>query len=132
MIKGHAVMVASAVSDAPDLIPFAYGLVYALPKTCKEQREKCVRMARAMAGAAKMIQEQPDAVFEILKKRFATMDPTLLAAAWKVVAQAHAKDIRVTVPGLENSQKVSLEAKLLDPKDALTSFEGLYTDEFVP
>jgi NitT/TauT family transport system substrate-binding protein len=132
VIKGHAVMVASAVSDAPDLIPFAYGLVYALPKTCKEQREKCVRMARAMAGAAKMIQEQPDAVFEILKKRFATMDPTLLAAAWKVVAQAHAKDIRVTVPGLENSQKVSLEAKLLDPKDALTSFEGLYTDEFVP
>jgi NitT/TauT family transport system substrate-binding protein len=131
VIKGHAVMVASAVTDAPDLIPFAYGLVYALPKTCKEQREKCVRMARAMAGAAKMIQEQPDAVFELLKKRFATMDPALLAAAWKVVAQAHAKDIRVTVAGLENSQKVSLEAKLLDPKDALKSFEGLYTDEFV-
>jgi NitT/TauT family transport system substrate-binding protein len=132
VIKGQAVMVASAVADAPDLIPFAYGLVYALPKTCKEQRDKCARMARAMAGAAKMIQEQPDAVLEILKKRFATMDPALLAAAWKVVQQAHAKDIRVTVPGLENSQKVSLEAKLLEPKDALTSFEGLYTDEFVP
>ena len=131
VIKGQAVMVASAVTDAPDLIPFAYGLVYALPKTCKEQREKCVRMARAMAGAAKMIQEKPDAVFELLKKRFASMDPALLAAAWKVVAQAHAKDIRVTVAGLENSQKVSLEAKLLDPKDALKSFEGLYTDEFV-
>jgi ABC-type nitrate/sulfonate/bicarbonate transport system substrate-binding protein len=123
VIKGHAVMVASAVTDAPDLIPFAYGLVYALPKTCKEQREKCARMARAMAGAARMIQEKPDEVFELLKKRFATMDPALLAAAWKVVAAAHAKDIRVTVAGLE--------AKLLEPKDALTSFEGLYTDEFV-
>ena len=30
------------------------------------------------------------------------------------------------------TQEVSLEAKLLDPKDALTIFEGLYTDEFVP
>ena len=40
-------------------------------------------------------------------------------------------DLRVTVPGLEHSQKVSLEAKLLEPKDALTKFDGLYTDEFL-
>ena len=57
--------------------------------------------------------------------------PAVLAAAWKTVAQAHAKDLAVTVPGLEHSQKVSLEAKLLEPKDALKSFDGLYTDEFV-
>ena len=38
---------------------------------------------------------------------------------------------RVTVAGLENSQKVSLEAKLLAEKDALKSFDGLYTDEFL-
>jgi len=37
----------------------------------------------------------------------------------------------VTVPGLDHSQKVSLEARLLQEKDALTSFDGLYTDEFV-
>ena len=35
------------------------------------------------------------------------------------------------MPQLENSQKVSLEAKLLDPKDALKSYDGLYTDEFL-
>jgi hypothetical protein len=45
--------------------------------------------------------------------------------------QAHAKDFRITVPMLENSQKVSLQAKLLDPKDALKSFDGLYTDEYL-
>jgi len=33
--------------------------------------------------------------------------------------------------GLDNSQKVSIEAKLLDPKDALKTFDGLYTDEFL-
>jgi hypothetical protein len=59
------------------------------------------------------------------------MDAAVLAAAWEIVAQAHAKDIRVTVQGLDHSQKVSLEAKLLEPKDALTGFDGLYTDEFV-
>jgi hypothetical protein len=92
----------------------------------------CARMARAYAAAGKMVQEQPDKVFEeVLKKRFAKMDPALLKAAWDRTQKAHAKDIRVTVPQLENSQKVSLVAKLLDPKDALKSFDGLYTDEFL-
>ncbi len=131
VMKGSAVMLATAVTDAPDLVPFAYGLIYSRPELCREQREKCARMARAMKGAAQFIQEKPNEALELLKKRFSTMDPQLLAAAWKVVASAHAKDIRVTVPGLENSQKVSLEAKLLEPKDALKSFDGLYTDEFL-
>jgi hypothetical protein len=37
----------------------------------------------------------------------------------------------VTKAQFDNSQKVSLVAKLLDPKDALTSYDGLFTDEFV-
>lgn len=131
VLKGDAIMLASAVTDAPELVPFAYGLIYALPKTCVEKREMCARMARAYAGAAKMIQEKPAEVFELLKKRFPQMDPALLAEAWKRTQTAHAKDIRVTIPQLENSQKVSLEAKLLDPKDALKSYDGLYTDEFL-
>jgi len=52
-------------------------------------------------------------------------------AAWKTVSQAHARDLRVTVPGLTHSQQVSLEAKLLESKDELKSFDGLYTDEFI-
>mgnify|MGYP003342604573 CR=1 FL=1 len=72
-----------------------------------------------------------DQALEILKKRFDKMDQDVLAAAWRDVAAAHAKDIRVTVPSLDHSQKVSLEAKLLDTKDSLSSFDGLYTDEFV-
>jgi hypothetical protein len=39
--------------------------------------------------------------------------------------------VRVVVDQLVNSQKVSLVAKLLDPKDALTKYDGLFTDEFV-
>src|SRR5262249_1654076 len=132
IVKGSAIMLASSTFDAPELLPFAYALVYSKPDFCTEKRDLGARVARAYVGAAKMIQEQPDVVLEtILKKRFAKMDPALLAAAWKVAQTAHAKDIRVSVPMLVNSQKVSLAAKLLDPKDALTSYEGLFTDEFL-
>jgi NitT/TauT family transport system substrate-binding protein len=131
VLAGSAVMLASAVRDAPDLLPFAYGLVYTKPDTCTKQRDKCVRVARALAAANAFIHDKPDEALALLRKRFDKMDPAVLAAAWQIVAQAHAKDVRVTVPGLDHSQKVSLEAKLLEPKDALAKFDGLYTDEFV-
>jgi len=38
---------------------------------------------------------------------------------------------RETIAGLENSQRVSLEAGLLEPKDALKGFEGLFAGEFL-
>jgi sulfonate transport system substrate-binding protein len=131
VVKDKAVMLASGVSDAPDLLPFAYGLVYTRPDMCTRQREKCIRITRALAAANKLIVEKPAEALAILRKRFDRMDQDVLAAAWATVSQSHAKDLRVTVPGLEHSQKVSLEARLLEPKDVLTSFAGLYTDEFV-
>ena len=132
IVKGAAIMVASSTFDAPELVPFAYAMVYGMPDLCTKKRDVCARVARAYVGAAKMIQEQPDEVLEtILKKRFPKLDPTLLATAWKVAQKAHAKDVRVSVAMLENSQKVSLVAKLLDPKEALTKFDDLFTDEFV-
>jgi len=132
VLKGSAVMLASAVTDTPELVPFGGAVMQALPTTCEKNREMCARMVRAYVNAMKLIHEQPDKVFnEVLTKRFAKMDPELLKAAWKQALAAHAKDIRVNVQQLENSQKVSLEAKLLDPADALKSFDGLYTDEYL-
>src|ERR1700716_373299 len=74
VIKGNAVMLASAVSDAPDLLPFAYGLVYTRPDMCTKQREKCARVARALAAANRFIREKPGEALELLKKRFDQMD----------------------------------------------------------
>jgi sulfonate transport system substrate-binding protein len=132
IVKGSAIMVGRSTFDVPELLPFANALLYTRPDFCKEKRDLCVRVGRVFAAAARMIQEKPDEVFEtILKKRFAKQDLQLLAEAWKVAQQAHAKDIRVNVAQLQNSQKVSLIAKLLEPKDALKSYDGLFTDEFV-
>ena len=131
VVKGKAIMLASGARDVPDLLPFAYGLLYTRPDMCTKQRDKCVRITNALAAANKFILEKPDEALALLKKRFDKMDQEVLAAAWKTVSQAHAKNLRVTVPGLEHSQQVSIEAKLLDPKDTLKSFDGLYSDEFI-
>ena len=131
VLKGNAVMLASGAYDAPDLLPFAYGLLYTKPDTCAKAREKCVRMANALAASNKFILEKPAEALELLKKRFDKMDQQVLAEAWKTVSQSHARDLRITVPSLAHSQQVSIEAKLLEPKDELKSFDGLYTAEFI-
>jgi ABC-type nitrate/sulfonate/bicarbonate transport system substrate-binding protein len=64
---GKAVMLASAVRDATDLLPFSYGLVYTRPDTCSRQREKCARLARALAGANALINDQPAAALDLLR-----------------------------------------------------------------
>jgi len=132
IMRGSAVMFASAArGDAPDLLPFAYGLVETKPDTCQANREKCVRVVRALAAANQLIREKPDEALVLLRGRFKEMDPALLEGAWKIVSQSHAMDLRVQPRALENSEKVSLEAKLLDPKDKLASYDGLFTDEYV-
>jgi NitT/TauT family transport system substrate-binding protein len=132
VLDGTAVMYASAAQGvAPDLIPFPYGLIMTKPETCQKDAEKCRRVIHALAAATKMIHDQPDKALSILSARFKTMDPKVLAAAWKTVSQAHATDLRVTTAELAIADKVNVEAKLLKPEDQLKSYDGLITDKYL-
>jgi ABC-type nitrate/sulfonate/bicarbonate transport system substrate-binding protein len=133
VLRGAAVMFASAArGDAPDILPFGGLLIEVKPETCRADRAKCAGLVRALVRAGRMIREKPNEALEIVRQRFKQMSPELLEKAWPTIVAAQAKDVHVTAKALENSEKVNIEAKLLDPKDRVTSFEGLTTDEFVP
>ncbi|HVA13440.1 MAG TPA: ABC transporter substrate-binding protein [Stellaceae bacterium] len=133
VLNGSAMMLASAPQGiAPDMIPFPYGLVMTEPQTCQRDPDKCRRVMRALAAATKMIRDQPEKALGILSKRFNRMDPKVLETAWTTVSQAHASDLRVTPALLAKGDRMNVEAKLLDPKDQLKSYDGLYTDKYLP
>jgi ABC-type nitrate/sulfonate/bicarbonate transport system substrate-binding protein len=132
VVKGSAVMFASAAQGAaPDLVPFPYGIIMTKPETCQKTPEKCTRVVHALAAANRMIHDEPDKALAALSARFKQMDPAVLTAAWKTVAAAHATDLRVTDAVLATGEKVNIEAKLLDPKDKIASYDGLYTDQYL-
>jgi ABC-type nitrate/sulfonate/bicarbonate transport system substrate-binding protein len=132
VLNGSAKMFASAPQGiAPDMIPFPYGLVMARPQTCQQNAEKCRRVVHALAASNQMIHDQPDKALEVLTKRFKTMNPDVLATAWKTVAAAHATDLRVTAAVLAKGDEINAEAKLLDPKDKVASYDGLFTDQYL-
>jgi NitT/TauT family transport system substrate-binding protein len=133
VLAGAAVMFASAPQgDAPDILPFADGLVMTKPATCAAPGDKCGRLVRALARANKFIREHPDEALAMLRPRYKEMKPEVLAAAWRIVAPAHTADLHVTDKLFENSEKINLEAKLLDPKDKLASYAGLSSDAYLP
>lgn len=132
VLNGTAKMFASAAEGAaPELVPFPYGLVMTKPETCQKTPEKCRRVVRALAAANRMIHDEPEKALSILSERYKKMDPAVLKAAWKTVAAAHATDLRVTDALLATGEKVNIEAKLLDPKDKVASYKGLYTNQFL-
>jgi ABC-type nitrate/sulfonate/bicarbonate transport system substrate-binding protein len=88
-------------------------------------------MVAAFADTAKFIKNKPAETFELIKKHFARMDPKVLEAAWKVVSKAHTTDVRVQENTLDNSQRWTLDAGLLDPKNRIKDYKGLWTTDYV-
>lgn len=133
VLAGAAMMFASAPrGDAPDILPFANGLVETKKATCDAPGDKCRRLMRALVRATRLIRDKPDEALALLRPRYKDMKAEVLDAAWRTVAPAHAADLRVTQKALENSEKVNIEAKLLDPNEKLASYDGLTSGAYLP
>ena len=131
VLHGHAVMFASGLTDAPELLPFAYALLYGRPETCEQRRDTCARLVRAFTAAGTVVREQPECVLqEVLRKRFPEMGAELLRSAWDRTRRAHAGDLAIDGRHLANSQHVSVVAGLMDARDKVESYDGLYTNAF--
>ena len=57
--KGAAIMLASGTTDVPDLLPFAYDLVYQNRRLASRTATSALKIVRAYAKANQMIIESP-------------------------------------------------------------------------
>jgi NitT/TauT family transport system substrate-binding protein len=131
-LSGAGIMWASGLIDLSELLPFGYGLLYGQRQTCLSTPDRCTRVARAFAAAARAIRDQPDLVVErVVKPRFASMNPDVLAAAWIRTRDAHARDVRITIRHFENAARVNEAAALRDETASLSRYDGLFTNEFL-
>jgi hypothetical protein len=85
-----------------------------------------------MKEAGTVLREHPiDEVVAIVGKRLPTVDPKLIAAVIEKIRKATPNPPAVTKVGLENAERINIEAGLLKPEEKLGDYEGLWTDEFV-
>jgi len=129
---GDAVVVASSPNgDLPELVPFGYNLLVTRPEVCAKRREVCVKMGRAMTAAARFIHDHPRETAAILKKRFAKVDDDLIATSLAAITKATPLPPIVNRADLENADTYNVAAGLMREDERLSSYEGLYTSEFV-
>lgn len=129
---GSARLIASGPNGDPtDLAPFAHNLVITRPETCERRKAICAAVGGGYAEAIGEIQEHPAEALALMQKRFATLDPKLLAIAFAAMRKVSPSPPVVTKAALENAEIFSIDAELLKPEEKLSSYDGLYTDQFV-
>ena len=133
VLEGSAVMIASGPDgDPPDLIPFANNVLVTRPETCAKRKEVCEGVVGAFAEAAAFLEDHPEEALATLKKRFGSLDGKLLAASFEVIRKITPSPLAVSKEGLENSEIFNIDAGLMKPEEKLKSYDGLYTNQYVP
>ncbi|HUZ74691.1 MAG TPA: ABC transporter substrate-binding protein [Stellaceae bacterium] len=132
VLAGQAVTIASGpAGDPPEMVPFAHDVVVVRPDTCQKRPEICEGVGRSFAEAARFIKEQPDAALALMQKRFKTLDPPLLRAAFDEVRSVSPSPPAPTEKALENADLYNIDAGLMKPDEKLRSYADLFTDKYV-
>lgn len=132
LLTGDAITIASGPDgDPPDLAVFANTVVVTKPETCAKRKAVCIGVGRAFAESAAFLHNHLDEARVVLSKRFAMLDPKLLATALQVTHKLTPSPPVPTRAAIENIDRYNIDAGLMKPEEKLASYDGLYTDEYV-
>lgn len=133
VLDGEAVLIASGPDgDPPDMVPFGMASLITRPETCEKRRSVCEKMGRAITEAANFLRDHSAEAMALLKKRFPTIDDKVFAAGFENIRKstpARPVTVRAT---MENGETYNIEAGLLPPEARLKSYDGLYSEAFIP
>jgi ABC-type nitrate/sulfonate/bicarbonate transport system substrate-binding protein len=133
VLDGEAVLIASGPDgDPPDMVPFGMASLITKPETCEKRRSVCEKMGRAITDASNFLRNNPAEAMALLKPRFKTLDDKVFAAGFENIRKSTpARPVTVRA-ALANGETYNIEAGLLPADARLKSYDGLYTEEFIP
>ena len=132
VVDGLSVVIASGPDgDPPNAINFAYNVILAKPETCEKRKQICVAMGRVMKEAIAYMHGHKAEVMALLGRKFSSLEPKLIAAAYDEIIKSTPKVPAVTRQSLENADQFNVEAGMMKADAKLKSYDGLYTDEYV-
>jgi NitT/TauT family transport system substrate-binding protein len=132
VVAGKAVLIASGPDgDPPGLGNIANTIVLTRPETCAKRKNVCIGVGHAFAEAAAFLHAHPQEAAAVVKKRFANLDDQLYAAAFEVMRKITPSPPAPTKEAIENTDNYNIAAGLMKPEERLSSYDGLYTDEYV-
>ena len=132
LVDGSAVLITSGPDGDPaNLSPMINSVLLTRNEVCAQRKPVCEKIGQAYAQAAVVIQDHPDQAVAVLKKRFPALDQKTIEASFAVLRKITPVPPAPTLDGIRNNETFNVMAGLLKPDEALKSFDGLFTDQYV-
>jgi len=132
VLDGVSVVIASGPDgDPPNAMPFAYNIVMARPDTCEKRKSACRKIGRVFNEALAYLHAHPQETTAILQKKFAALEPALIASAFEEIRKSTPRTAVVTRESIENADDFNVAGGLMKAEDKLKSYDGLFTNEYV-
>lgn len=129
---GSAIMLGDGPKGEPaDMNPSVNTVVVARAETCEKRPTLCEKVGQTFAEIVSIIKNRPTDALAIFQKRFSTLDPKLIAAAFDEVRAATADPPVTSAEALRHAELFNVEAGLLKRDEMLSSYDGLFTDKYV-
>lgn len=130
--EGTAVMIGDGPKGEPaDLNPSVNTVVVTKAETCEKRPALCEKVGQTIADVVDIIEDRPTEALAVLQKRFNTLDPKLIEAAFAELRVATARPPVTNAAALQRAELFNVEAGLMKREEMLQSYEGLFTDKYV-
>lgn len=131
---GMAVVIADGTTgkvDPPELAHIAANVLMTRRKLCVDRRALCMKMGQAMVKANAFMHSHPKEAMAMLGKRLNVKDPAVLAEAYKHTVESSPSPPVLDAQELSAADDMNVEAGLMKASEKLTSYDKIFTNEFV-
>ncbi len=129
---GTAVTIVDGTRNEPaDLMPLSAGLVITRPKLCAEHRSICEKMGHSITQATRFLLDRKAESIAILAKRFPKISEDVLSSCYDGVVRMTKYPPTIDEIGLHNGDKMNAEGGFLKAEDKVSSYDGLFTNEYL-
>lgn len=131
---GIGVIIANGTTgkiDPPQLAHIAANVLMTRTQLCTDHRSLCVKMGRAMVKANAFMHEHPQEAMALLGKRLNVKDPSVLAEAYKNTLLSTPSPPLLDAKALSTADDLNVEAGFMKAEEKLSSYDKLFTNEFV-
>jgi ABC-type nitrate/sulfonate/bicarbonate transport system substrate-binding protein len=130
--EGAVMWISAPRGDLDEMKPLTMTVVMARSGYCEANTAVCKAFLKGVVRGATYIHDQPAKAMELLQPLFKTMDPALMKAAFDEAERSLANNLATTDAAMAHAQDFALIAGQLKPADKRSSFQGLYTNAYLP
>jgi len=123
-------VVNGAAGDFPELSPFNAMMITARPGFCESRKETCRNVVAGVKKALAFMHERPDESLVLVEKHFERLDPALVKEAFERILESTPRSAVMDQTGFAHAQDFLIGSKVLQESEKLSSFAGIYTNDY--